>query len=62
MDSDKVLVMEAGESVEYAHPHELLKNSSGYLTRMVQHTGKSMEEHLRNVAKISYESNNYSST
>lgn len=55
MDNDKVLVMEAGEAVEYGHPHELLQNSEGYFTKMVQQTGKSMEEYLRSVAKEAYE-------
>lgn len=55
MDCDKVLVMETGVAVEYGHPHELLQNSEGFFTKMVQQTGSSMEDHLRSVAKDSYE-------
>lgn len=55
MDSDKVLVMEAGQMVEFGHPHLLLKNESGYLTKMLQSTGKNMEQNLKQVAKQAFE-------
>lgn len=55
MDSDKVLVMERGQAVEYAPPHELLQNSDGYFTKMVEQTGTSMEDYLRSIAKETYE-------
>lgn len=55
MDSDKVIVMDGGEAVEFAHPHELLQNADGYFTKMVQQTGKAMEEHLRSIAQESFE-------
>lgn len=55
MDSDKVLVMENGQLVEFAHPHELLQNSDGYFTKMVDQTGRSMAEHLRNIAQKAYQ-------
>lgn len=51
MDSDKVLVMENGEAVEFDHPHNLLQNNDGYLSRMVQKTGISAAERLKNIAK-----------
>lgn len=50
MDSDKVLVMENGEAVEFDHPHNLLQINDGYFIRMVQKTGSSMAEHLKNIA------------
>lgn len=50
MDSDKVLVMEAGEAVEFDSPHELLKNPEGYLSKMLKETGPSMEAKLRKIA------------
>lgn len=59
MDSDKVLVMDAGEAVEYAPPHELLQKSEGYFTKMVEQTGKSMEDYLRSIAKETYEKRNF---
>lgn len=55
MDSDKVLVMSAGEAMEFAHPHELLQNSDGYFTKMVMQTGPAMEANLRRIAKNDYE-------
>lgn len=51
MDSDKVLVMDAGKAVEFDHPHVLLQNPDGCLTRMVKETGAHMEALLRNVAE-----------
>lgn len=51
MDSDKVLVMDAGQAVEFDHPHNLLQNPDGYLTKMVRETGLHMEAHLRSVAE-----------
>ncbi|XP_049853309.1 probable multidrug resistance-associated protein lethal(2)03659 isoform X1 [Schistocerca gregaria] len=56
MDSDKVLVMDAGIVVEYDHPHRLLQNNNGYLYKMVEQTGKSMMESLIKVAEESYRS------
>lgn len=55
MDSEKVLVMENGEMVEFAHPHILLENSTGYFTKMVQNTGRNMEQNLRQIAKTAYD-------
>lgn len=54
MDSDKVLVMSAGEAVEYDVPHKLLQNPSGHLTGMVKETGKNMENKLRGIAEQAY--------
>lgn len=54
MDSDKVLVMDGGQAVEFDKPHVLLQNSKGYLTSMVQQTGKNMENKLRVIAENTY--------
>lgn len=51
MDSDKVLVMDAGSMVEFEHPYILLQNSEGYFYKMVQQTGNSMSESLKKVAE-----------
>lgn len=40
MDSDKVLVMDAGTLVEFDHPFNLLKNKDGLLYKMVKQTGR----------------------
>lgn len=51
MDSDKVLVMDAGSMVEFDHPHILLQNQTGFLYGMVQKTGKAMAEALMMIAE-----------
>lgn len=50
MDSDKVLVMDAGQMVEFDRPYVLLENRK-YFYQMVQQTGNSMAEVLTNIAK-----------
>ncbi|CAH0557930.1 unnamed protein product [Brassicogethes aeneus] len=39
MDSDKVMVMDGGELVEFAHPHILLDNKKGMFYSLVSETG-----------------------
>lgn len=51
MDSDKILVMDAGIKVEFDLPHILLQNKHGFLSKMVEQTGPSTAELLRNVAE-----------
>nr|CAD7455368.1 unnamed protein product [Timema tahoe] len=58
MDSDKVLVMDAGRMVEFASPHNLLQNKNGYFYQMVQKTGKKMAEQLSRVSEVKEASNN----
>ncbi|XP_075236428.1 ATP-binding cassette sub-family C member 4-like [Lycorma delicatula] len=54
MDSDKVLVMEAGEAVEFDHPHKLLQNENGYFYKLVKETGPAVSEQLGEIAKMGY--------
>lgn len=54
MDSDKVLVMDAGRNVEFGHPHELLEKR-GVFYDLVQQTGKSMAENLIDIAHQVFE-------
>lgn len=54
MDSDRVLVMDTGTTAEFAHPHILLKNPDGHLSRMVKETGVEMALNLRKVAEEAY--------
>ncbi|XP_044752072.1 probable multidrug resistance-associated protein lethal(2)03659 isoform X2 [Coccinella septempunctata] len=58
MDSDKVLVMDAGTVKEFDHPHILLQNKEGIFSGMVEQTGKATAEVLHEVAKNHYESIN----
>ncbi|XP_014360452.2 ATP-binding cassette sub-family C member 4 [Papilio machaon] len=53
-DSDRVIVMEAGQIVESGHPHELLQKSDGHFVRMVKQLGPASEQSLRNVARSAY--------
>nr|CAD7576118.1 unnamed protein product [Timema californicum] len=57
MDSDKVLVMDAGRMVEFASPHNLLQNKNGHFYQMVQKTGKKMAEQLYQVSEVKEASN-----
>lgn len=54
MDSDKVLVMDAGTMKEFDHPFILLENQNGILYGMVQQTGRTMAANLYEVAKENY--------
>ncbi|XP_076312443.1 ATP-binding cassette sub-family C member 4-like [Tachypleus tridentatus] len=50
MDSDRVMVLEAGRIEEFDEPHKLMKNESGLFSQMVNHTGYSMAVQLYAVA------------
>ncbi|RZB40188.1 ABC tran and/or MMR HSR1 domain containing protein, partial [Asbolus verrucosus] len=50
MDSDKILVMDAGRAVEFDHPHILLENTEGVFYGLVKQAGKGMAEHLIKIA------------
>ncbi|XP_014467782.1 PREDICTED: probable multidrug resistance-associated protein lethal(2)03659 isoform X2 [Dinoponera quadriceps] len=54
MDSDRILVMDAGSAVEFDHPHLLLQKETSFLKSMVNETGKAMAEALAGVASNSY--------
>nr|XP_050853341.1 probable multidrug resistance-associated protein lethal(2)03659 isoform X3 [Vespula vulgaris] len=56
MDSDKILVMDAGHLVEFDHPYVLLQNNS-YFYHMVQQTGSTMATTLMEIAKKNYSVN-----
>lgn len=51
MDSDKVLIMDQGEVLEFDHPYTLLQNEQGHFSSMVRETGKTMTEQLEQSAK-----------
>ncbi|XP_050293465.1 probable multidrug resistance-associated protein lethal(2)03659 [Anthonomus grandis grandis] len=55
MDSDKVIVMDAGRVVEVGHPHDLLqKKENGVFYELVQQTGKFMAQNLCMIAQENY--------
>lgn len=52
MDSDKVLVVDAGSAVEFGHPYELLQRSDGYLRQLINQTGAETAAVLMKAATI----------
>ncbi|EDW33917.1 GL21974 [Drosophila persimilis] len=53
MDSDRIIVMDAGTAVEFDVPHLLLKKSRGHLRQMVEATG-SESDGLKKVASDTF--------
>lgn len=53
MDSDRILVMDAGRIKEFDVPHILLKNSKGALRQMVEATGSEADS-LKKMASDAY--------
>ncbi|XP_055606093.1 ATP-binding cassette sub-family C member 4-like [Uranotaenia lowii] len=54
MDSDRILVMEAGEAREFDAPHVLLQHEGGILRDMVEATGPAESESLKTIASDTY--------
>lgn len=54
MDSDKVLVMDAGAMKEFDHPYILLQDTNGIFYGMVQQTGRILADTLYNISEQSY--------
>ena len=50
MDSDRIMVFSAGRLKEFDQPHILLQDSGTLLSKMVDNTGVSESESLRNIA------------
>lgn len=50
MDSDKIIVMDAGTVVEFDHPHCLLQNKNGFLYKMVEQTEQETANMLHGIA------------
>lgn len=51
MDSDKILVMEAGQAAEFDSPYKLLQNKEGIFYSLVLQTGKGMADTLIKIAE-----------
>ena len=54
MDSNRVLVVDAGKVVEFAHPYELLSRPGSYLRALVNQTGISTAGQLIRMAEQNY--------
>lgn len=39
MDSDRIMVIDAGRVVEFDHPHLLLQNNDGFLKKLIDQSG-----------------------
>lgn len=59
MDSDRVLVMNAGKNVEFDHPYNLLQCEDGYLYNLVAETGPLISRQLKDLALESYQKKQY---
>ncbi|KAJ8716036.1 hypothetical protein PYW08_013321 [Mythimna loreyi] len=57
-DSDRVIVMEAGQIIECGHPHELLQDINGPFAKMVNQLGPASEQSLRELASKAYSEHN----
>lgn len=55
MDCDRVLLMDAGRAVEFDHAHRLLQNDAGFLTKLVNETGTTNAQYLKEIARNNYE-------
>uniref|UniRef100_A0A182SDL2 ABC transmembrane type-1 domain-containing protein n=1 Tax=Anopheles maculatus TaxID=74869 RepID=A0A182SDL2_9DIPT len=62
MDSDRVLVMDAGRVVEFGHPHELLHGPIGYLRRLVDQTGVATAAMLMRTAEDNFKKSSVKQT
>ena len=58
IDSDRIIIMDAGRIVEFGSPHELLRdNPKGIFSQMVDNTGVTMAQSLREQAEIAFMKN-----
>ena len=51
MDSDRVLVMDAGTVLENGPPAALLEDANGAFSALVAQTGRNNAKHLRSLAR-----------
>ncbi len=58
IDSDRVLVLDAGKIVEFDKPYILLQNNNGLFFKLVKQTGISMATELFKAAKDAFEKTN----
>ncbi|XP_033642849.1 multidrug resistance-associated protein 4-like [Asterias rubens] len=51
MDSDRIMVLDSGELLEFDQPHALLQRPEGMLSKLVEQTGKTEAAQLIEIAK-----------
>ena len=54
IDSDQVMVLDAGQIVQFDQPYLLLQNANGLFRKLVNQTGQQMEMKLHSLAKEAY--------
>jgi len=54
MDNDSVLVMDAGQIVEFGAPHKLLQRKDGALLKLVNQNDAATIKFLKKIATESY--------
>lgn len=59
INSDKILVMENGQLVEFGDPYLLLKNENGYLRKLVNQTSLSLIEEAERHHRSKTDENNF---
>lgn len=57
IDNDRVLVVDAGNAVEFGHPHELLQQSDSYFKKLVDQTGPKTAGLLTQAAAQAFDAN-----
>jgi ATP-binding cassette subfamily C (CFTR/MRP) protein 4 len=55
IDYDMILVLGSGRILEYGNPYDLLNESSGHFTSLVEDTGLEMSQDLRRRARLAFE-------
>ena len=55
MDSDRVIVIDNGNLVEFDHPYQLLQNADGHFTKMVNECGPVIAKQLVLISKQNFE-------
>lgn len=58
IEMDRILVLEAGQVVEFASPYELLMRRDSYFASMVKQTGSEYERQLISLAEKAYKAKN----
>lgn len=54
MDSDRVMVLDAGELKEFEHPHILLQDKESLFSKLVEQVGKQEASRLADIARESF--------
>jgi len=55
MDSNRILVLDAGRVIEFDAPYTLLQNPHGSLFQLTQQTGKATADGLMQIAKEAFD-------